>query len=197
MTEWEKMLAGEPFDGGDPELMDNRIRCRGYLHELNTQCNDDPVYRKKIVEGILGRPSDVDILPPFHCDFGVCIEIGDGTVIGKGCVILDPGVIKIGKNCRIGPNVKITAVGHPIHPEQRAQRYLINKPVTIGDNVWIDAGVVIVPGATIGDNAVIGAGSVVTKEIPPNTIAFGSPCRPVRQVLQGQEKKGLYFSELV
>lgn len=195
MTEWEKMRCGQPFFGGDPELVTNRTRCRSFLHALNSLCNDEPAIRHEIIKGILGKDSDVDILPPFHCDFGICIEIGDGTRIGKGCVILDPGVIKIGKNCFLDSNVKITAVGHPIHPEQRAVRYLTTKPVTIGDNVWIDSGANIMPGVTIGDNCIIGAGSVVTKDIPPNSIAMGSPCVVVGTVKE-KEEKSLYFERI-
>jgi acetyltransferase-like isoleucine patch superfamily enzyme len=129
--------------------------------------------------------------PPFWCDYGSNIEIGDDFYANTGCVILDVAKVKIGSHCQFGPDVKIITAGHPIHPQTRDSKYEYGIAVTVGDSVWLGAGVTVLPGITIGDNVVIGAGSVVTKDVPPNSVAVGNPCHVIRQITD--EDKPYYF----
>lgn len=122
--------------------------------------------------------------PPFHCEYGSHIEIGEGFYANTGCVMLDVGRITIGDNVLFGPNVSLYTAGHPIHPESRKSGYEYGIPIKIGDNVWIGGSCVILPGVTIGNNVVIGAGSVVTKDIPDNVCAAGNPCRVIREITE-------------
>ena len=120
------------------------------------------------------------IEPPFHCDYGYNIHVGEKFYANFDCIILDVGEVRIGKNCLLAPRVCIFTVGHPIDPELRSTGVEAAKPVIIGDNVWIGGNTVINPGVTIGDNVVIGSGSVVTKDIPSNVVAVGNPCKPIK-----------------
>lgn len=120
--------------------------------------------------------------PPFRCEYGNHIELGKDFYANTNCVIIDVGKVKIGDNVMFGPNVSVITAGHPVHPVARKSAYEYGIPVTIGNNVWLGAGVIVLPGVNIGDNVVIGAGSVVTKDIPPNAIAVGNPCRVLREI---------------
>lgn len=122
--------------------------------------------------------------PPFHCEYGTHIEVGENFYANTGCVMLDVGKITIGDNVFFGPNVSIFTAGHPIHPESRNTGYEYGIPITIGNNVWVGGNCVILPGVKIGDNCVIGAGSVVTKDIPDNMCAAGNPCRVIRAITE-------------
>ena len=122
--------------------------------------------------------------PPFHCEYGKHITLGENFYSNAGCVMLDVARIRIGNNVMFGPNVSIYTAGHPLHPDSRNSGYEYGIPVTIGNNVWIGGCCVILPGVTIGDNAVIGAGSVVTKDIPANVCAAGNPCRVIREITE-------------
>lgn len=121
--------------------------------------------------------------PPFYCEYGN-IEVGEHFYANTGCVILDVGRVTIGAEVMLGPNVSIYTAGHPIHPESRKSYYEYGLPITIGDGVWVGGSVTILPGVTIGENAVIGAGSVVTRDVPPNVIAAGNPCRVIREITE-------------
>ena len=122
--------------------------------------------------------------PPFHCEYGSHIELGENFYANTGCIMLDVAKITIGKNVLFGPNVSIYTAGHPIHPESRNSGYEYGIAVTLGDNVWIGGSCVILPGVKIGNNVVIGAGSVVTKDIPDNVCAAGNPCRVIREITE-------------
>ena len=130
------------------------------------------------------------IEPPFRCDYGKHIEIGDNFYANSGCIIIDVAKVKIGDNVMFGPNVAVITAGHPIHHEIRNTRFEYGIPVTIGDNVWIGANAVLLPGVHIGDNTVIGAGSVVTKGIPSGVVAVGNPCRTIKEIT---EEDKLYY----
>ena len=132
----------------------------------------------------------VYIEPPFRCDYGKHIEIGDNFYANSGCIIIDVAKVKIGDNVMFGPNVAVITAGHPIHHEIRNTRFEYGIPVTIGDNVWIGANAVLLPGVHIGDNTVIGAGSVVTKGIPSGVVAVGNPCRTIKEIT---EEDKLYY----
>ena len=124
------------------------------------------------------------ITAPFYCDYGYNITLGENFYANHGLVILDCAEVTFGKNVLVGPGCCIAPAAHPIDAEERNSGLEFAKPIKIGDNVWIGANVSVMPGVSIGDNAVIGAGSVVTRDIPPDTVAFGSPCRAVRKIRQ-------------
>ena len=127
--------------------------------------------------------------PPFHCEYGSHIELGENFYANTGCIMLDVAKITIGKNVLFGPNVSIYTAGHPVHPVTRNSAYEYGREVTIGDNVWLGGNTVICPGVHIGDNVVIGAGSVVTKDIPDWSIAAGNPCRVIRKITDADKRK--------
>lgn len=129
--------------------------------------------------------------PPFYCEYGTHIEVGENFYANLNCVMLDVGKITIGDNVLFGPNVSLYTAGHPIHPESRNSGYEYGIPITIGNNVWIGGSCAVLPGVTIGDNCVIGAGSVVTRDIPCNVIAAGNPCRVIREITE--EDRKYYF----
>lgn len=193
MTEKEKMLAGLPYDGGEAELM--QLACAGkkLMQEFNQCSFSDRAGQKRILKELLGSVGEnIHIAAPFYVDYGKFIHIGENTEINMNCVFLDCNHITIGSNVLIAPGVHIYAVFHPVRAEERFPKRSANaefnygigltKPVTIGDNVWIGGSSVILPGVEIGDNVTIGAGSVVTKSIPSNVLAFGNPCRVVREL---------------
>ena len=189
MNQKERMLAGLPYkawlDGLKEERMENKLK----IHEYNLTRPDDKKKMKEMIKNILGKTGeDICIEQPFRCDYGKNIEVGNNFFANYNCVILDVAKVTIGENVMFAPNVSIYTAGHPIHPESRNSGYEYGIPVTIGDNVWIGGNVVITPGVTIGNNVVIGAGSVVTKDIPDNVIAVGSPCRVLREITEDDRK---------
>ena len=181
-TEREKMLAGELYDPLDPELAHLRLRARDLCHELNASREADPTTRRRILVDLVGSGGDtVWMQPPFHCDYGSNIHLGEKVFFNFGCVVLDVCEIRIGSFSLFGPAVQIYAATHPMNPELR-RRVELGKPVTIGSDVWVGGGAVICPGVTIGDRAVIGAGSVVTRDVPDGVVAAGNPARVLRAV---------------
>ena len=192
MTEREKMLAGRLYDCGDPELLAQWHRAKDLVRDYNAADSADLETKEAILSQLLGgRGKNVWITPPFYVDYGVNIFLGNNCEINMNCVFLDDNRIVIGDNALIAPNVQIYTAFHPFHPADRfgpsredgsfAFCKTQTAPVIIGDNAWIGGGVLLMPGVTVGDNVVIGAGSVVTKDIPSNTIAYGNPCRAVRE----------------
>lgn len=182
MTEKEKAAKGLIYDANnDPSLLSEQKRAKAILFEYNGLSPFQEERKKEIITDFFGKiGQNFTIYPPFHCDYGYNIEIGDNFFANMNLVILDGAKVSIGNNVFIAPNVGIYTAGHPLNPERRIQGLEYAYPVTIGDNVWIGGHVSIVPGVTIGDNAVIGAGSVVTKDIPANALAVGNPCRVLR-----------------
>ena len=182
-TEREKMLAGELYDPLDPELAHLRLRARDLCHELNASREADATTRRRILVDLVGSGGDtVWMQPPFHCDYGSNIHLGEKVFFNFGCVVLDVCEIRIGSFSLFGPAVQIYAATHPMNPELRRRRVELGKPVTIGSDVWVGGGAVICPGVTIGDRAVIGAGSVVTRDVPDGVVAAGNPARVLRAV---------------
>ncbi len=181
MTQFERMMAGLPYHSDD-ETRAIMMNTRFMLQEYNSAAPDNMERKADILRTLLGKTGEkFYIEPPFRCDYGCNIELGENFYSNYNLTILDCNMVKIGDNVLFAPNVTITAAGHPIHPDSR-KKYEYGIPVTIGNNVWIGANVVICPGVTIGDGTVIGAGSVVTKDIPSNVVAFGNPCRVHRQI---------------
>lgn len=192
MTEKEKMLAGEYYDAGDEELITRWHLAKKLTREYYLTDSTDKESLDKILDQLLGsKGEDVWITAPFFVDYGENIHIGNNCEINMNCVFLDCNKITIGDNSGIGPNVQIYAVTHPVNPKERLSYSTeendapsfwktYTAPVTIGKNVWIAGGSVILPGVTIGDNTTIGAGSVVTKSIPANCLAAGNPCKVIK-----------------
>ena len=190
-TEKEKMLAGETYDPGDKELINRWHQAKKLMLEYGHADTTDRILRDKILGELFGSKGDnVWVSPPIHVDYGENIHIGNNCEINMNCVFLDCNKITIGDNCGIGPSVQIYAVGHPVDPAERLSQTddgsfpfwkSFTAPVTIGNNVWIGGGSIILPGVTIGDNTTIGAGSLVTKSIPSNCLAVGSPCKVIRR----------------
>ncbi|MEG2295793.1 MAG: sugar O-acetyltransferase [Oscillospiraceae bacterium] len=191
MTEKEKMLSGKPYLGFDEDLVKERLQSRKKVHEFNTAAYDDITTRTKIIVELFGSAKkDFFIEPPFRCDYGSNIIIGENFYANFNCTMLDCATITIGDNVLIAPNVSLFTAGHPIHPQHRkAFEYAF--PIVIGNDVWIGGGAIINPGVIIGDNTVIASGSVVTKDIPANVVAGGNPCKVIREI--NQEDKIRYF----
>ena len=185
MTEREKMTAGLAFRTGDPELMRNKSDARTLAEEYNRSPENQPEKRYEILKKLFGECGEkIMIKPPFHCDYGYNIFLGENFFANFDCVFLDAAPIRIGKNCMIGPKTCIYAVGHPLEPDERAKGIGLPEEVVIGDNCWIAGNVSVCGGVTIGEGSVIGAGSVVTRDIPPHSLAAGVPCRVIREITE-------------
>lgn len=181
-TEREKMVAGEPYDPLDPELAALRDRAGDLCHALNATRERDAAARRRILTDLLGRGGDTAWLrPPFFCDYGWNIFLGDRVFFNFNCVILDVSPVTIGDFTQFGPAVQVYTATHPLDAMLRRKEEF-GKPVTIGSDVWVGGGAVICPGVTIGDRTVIGAGSVVTRDVPAGVLAVGNPCRVVREI---------------
>jgi maltose O-acetyltransferase len=177
------MLAGETYLADDEELVADRDRCRAVLARLNATTMTDGAARGAVLRELLGRlGEEAEILSPFHCDYGYQIEIGARTFINFGAVILDSAPVRIGDEVQIGPGVQLATPTHPLDPDERRTRIESSAPITICDDVWLAAGVIVCPGVTIGAGTTVGAGSVVTRDLPARHLCLGNPCRPVRAV---------------
>jgi maltose O-acetyltransferase len=182
-SEKEKMIAGELYDPLDPQLVEDRIQTRLLLKALNESREDDPEERNRILKLLLPNTlNNLWLQPPFYCDYGYNIQIGERVFFNFNCVVLDVAPVRIGNRTMFGPNVQLYAATHPLDHIERSSGLEYGKSITIGDDVWIGGSVVICPGVTIGDRSIIGAGSVVTKDIPSDTIAAGNPCRIIRTI---------------
>ena len=182
MTEREKMLAGQLYDPLDTELVAARTRARDLCQELNTTREAEHDRRRGILLELFGRGGDtVWMQPPFFCDYGSNIELGERVFFNFNCVVLDVCQVAIGDFTMFGPAVQILTATHPLDATlRRVQEFA--KPIEIGSDVWVGGGAIICPGVKIGSRSVIGAGSVVTRDIPANVLAAGNPCRVIREI---------------
>jgi maltose O-acetyltransferase len=184
MTEREKMLAGELYDPLDAELVAARERARDRCQDLNATREAHTVERRRILTQLFGRGGDtVWMQPPFYCDYGVNIELGERVFFNFNCVVLDVCPIRIGDYTLFGPAVQIYTPMHPFNAELR-RREEFGKPIEIGSDVWVGGGAIILPGVRIGSRCVIGAGSVVTRSVPDGVFAAGNPCRVIREITE-------------
>ncbi len=179
-SEKTKMLAGAYFDPGDLELKADRQRARSLCQELNALPAGDAEGKARVLAALFDSSVVVSVTPPFFCDYGYNIVIGENTYFNVNCVVLDVARVQIGRNTLFGPGVHIYTPLHPLSAEERRKGLERGLPVVIGNDVWVGGSAVICPGVNIGDGSVIGAGSVVTKDIPPGVLAVGNPCRVVR-----------------
>ena len=185
MDHKERMLANLPYKAWMDGLGEERLDCKKKIFRYNHLEPGNPEEKDRLIKDILGKTGDyINIEPPFFCDYGYNIEIGENFFANYNFTVLDVGRVRIGENVQIAPNVSIYTAGHPVHPESRNSGYEYGIDVKIGNNVWIGGNSCIMPGVSIGDNVVIGAGSVVTKDIPANTIAFGNHCKVIREITE-------------
>lgn len=183
-SEKEKMLAGELYDPLDTALVQARMRARDLCQDLNATREREQDSRRSILEQLFGQGGDsVWMQPPFYCDYGTNILLGERVFFNFNCVILDVCVVKIGDFSMFGPAVQIYTATHPMNAELRRNQEFA-KPIEIGSDVWIGGGAIICPGVTIGSKAVIGAGSVVTRDVPSSVFAAGNPCRVMREITE-------------
>lgn len=181
-TELQKMLAGELYDPLDPELVVARARARDLCQALNATREADQDERRRILTELFGVGGDsVWMQPPFFCDYGTNISLGERVFFNFNCVVLDVCPVRIGAFTLFGPAVQIYTATHPFNAALR-RREEFGKPVEIGTDVWVGGGAIILPGVRIGSRAVIGAGSVVTRDIPDDVFAAGNPCRVIRAI---------------
>lgn len=177
----ERMLAGELYLASDPEIQKELRRAQEITETYNATLVVEVHERERLLKKLFGSIGEgVEIRPPLHCDYGQHTHIGARTFANFNLVLLDVARITIGEDVQIGPNVQLLTATHPLEAEPRRQKLESAKPITLGNNVWLGGGVIVCPGVTIGDNTVVGAGSVVTRDLPPNVLAYGNPARLVR-----------------
>ncbi|OON67695.1 sugar O-acetyltransferase [Hymenobacter sp. CRA2] len=183
-TEKEKMLSGELYNALDPQLTAERLQARLLLKALNDSPEDQPEERQRVLQQLLPHAGpNLWLQPPFYCDYGTNIHLGEQVFFNFNCVVLDVAPVSIGHRTLLGPNVQVYTATHPLDHQVRATGLEAGKPIVIGDDVWIGGSVVICPGVSIGSRSVIGAGSVVTRDIPADVFAAGNPCRVIRSLL--------------
>jgi maltose O-acetyltransferase len=186
MTDKEKMLAGELYRPGDPEIQADQEATKAWLVRFNAALADPPGIRRALLSERLAFVGEGAVIrPPFHCDYGFNIHLGRDAFLNFGCVILDVVAVRIGAGTQIGPAVQIYAADHPRDAQTRRSGLEFGRPVRIGEHVWIGGGAIVLPGVTIGDGAVIGAGSVVTRDVPAGATVAGNPARAIRGALPG------------
>ncbi len=183
MTEKEKMLAGEMYNPRDPELMEERLQARRLFQQINSTGDDQKETRDRLFYELFGPSgSGLWIEPPFYCDYGTNIEVGDDVFMNFNCCILDVCTVKIGSRVMMAPGVQIYTATHPLNAQERSSGREFGEPVTIGDDVWIGGGAIINPGVTIGNRVVIGSGAVVTKNVEDDVFVAGNPAKVIRKI---------------
>jgi maltose O-acetyltransferase len=177
------MVAGDPYLANEPRIAAEHQRALGLLERYNRDLAAPYPDRRPILEELLGALGDgSEIRPPFYCDFGDRVFVGAGTFANFGLVALDVAPIVIGDDVQIGPSVQLLTPTHPIDAAARRAKWESARPISIGDNVWLGGGVIVLPGVSIGRNSVIGAGSVVSRDVPADVVAVGNPARVTRHL---------------
>lgn len=180
LSEKQKMLSGADYLASDSELTKERALAHAKCHGFNSTSGCSPEKLQILAQTFGSCGADCYIEPPFFLDYGYNLFLGQNVYLNFNCIILDCSVVTIGDCVKFGPNVQVYTAGHSLNHAKRLQGYEFAKPITIGSNVWVGGGSIILPGVNIGDNAVIGAGSLVSKSIPANVVAVGNPCRVIR-----------------
>lgn len=177
------MLAGDLYIADDHELAAASLRARRLMDAFNRAPADAAEERRTVLDQLLGGfGAGSEIRPPFYCDYGSAIQIGARTFLNFGVVALDVARIVIGDDVQIGPNVQLLTPTHPLDAGLRREKWEAAKPITIGSNVWLGGGVIVLAGVTIGDNTVVGAGAVVSRDLPSDVVALGVPARITRSL---------------
>jgi maltose O-acetyltransferase len=188
MTEKERMLLGKLYKASDTELKKDRTNARKIVRLFNQTTEEQDEYRIELIKKLFEKTGEnFYVEPPFHCDYGYNISIGEYFYANFDCIILDVCKVRIGDNVLFGPRVGIYTAGHPIDANIRTL-FDFGKTVTIGSDVWVGGNVIINLGVNIGNNTIIGSGSVVTKDIPDNVIAAGNPCKILRKIDDADKK---------
>lgn len=195
MNEYNKLHSEELYLPNDDEIVKEQTACLELLYDYNATRPSEGGKRETLLRKMFAEIGDgCYIEPPLHSNFGGHhVHFGKGVYANFNLTLVDDTHIYVGDYTMLGPNVTIATAGHPILPELREKAYQYNSPVHIGRNCWLGAGVIVLPGVTIGDNTVIGAGSVVTKDIPSNVVAVGSPCHILRGI--GEHDREYYFKD--
>jgi maltose O-acetyltransferase len=183
MTEKEKMLSGQLYLSSDEELVRDRKYAKKLCFEFNKTEPSRHDRKRTILKKLFRTDKNCFVEPQFYCDYGYNIIVGENFYANNDCIILDVNTVKIGNSVLLGPGVKICTASHPVNHDERIKGFEYGLPIEIGNNVWIGAGVIILPGVKIGNNSIIGAGSVVTKDIPSNVLAVGNQCRIVKNLM--------------
>ncbi|WP_372478502.1 MULTISPECIES: sugar O-acetyltransferase [Streptomyces] len=179
----ERMQAGELYVADDPEIVRRQQRAVRLAARYQAAYAEDADAARPVLAELLGSlGEEAHVRPPLYVDYGSNITIGARTFVNYNLTALDVAGVTIGADCQIGPNVQLLTPTHPLEPGPRRDKLEAARPVTIGDNVWLGGGVIVLPGVTIGDDAVVGAGSVVTKDVPAGVVAVGNPARVVRSL---------------
>jgi len=178
------MIAGELYDPLDKELVEDRLRTRLLIKALNDTREDEIEARNYILKQLIPHAgAGLWMQPPFYCDYGYNMDIGEKVFFNFNCIVLDVAPVTIGSRTLFGPNVQVYTAMHPIDYKERASGLEYSKPIVIGEDIWIGGSAVICPGVTIGDRTIIGAGSVVTRDIPADVFAAGNPCKVIRSLI--------------
>ncbi|MEW2450786.1 sugar O-acetyltransferase [Streptomyces parvulus] len=179
----ERMRAGDLYIADDPEIERRQRQAVRLAARYQAAYTEDPAAARPLLAELFGSlGEEAHVRPPLWVDYGSNITIGARTFVNYNLTALDVAAITIGEDCQIGPNVQLLTPTHPLEPGPRRDKLEAARPITIGDNVWLGGGAIVLPGVSIGDNSVIGAGAVVTKDVPANVVAVGNPARPVRNV---------------
>lgn len=180
-SEWERMVAGEPYDPRDPALTAARRRARDLLLAFNATADAEEEARAELLEALLGTAGDrLWVEPPFFCDYGSNITTGADVFFNFNCVVLDVAPVRIGDRVLFGPAVQLYTATHPLSARERRSGLEAGHAIEIASDVWVGGGSIVLPGVRIGARAVIGAGSVVTRDVPEGVLAAGNPCRVIR-----------------
>lgn len=176
----ERMRAGDLYRADDPAIADLAVAAHERMAAYNASTPGDPAARRRLLEELLGEVGEgTELRPPVHVDYGSNLRIGSGTFANYGLVALDVADITIGDDVQIGPHVQLLTPTHPVEPGPRRDKWEAAKPITIGDNVWLGGGVIVLPGVTIGADTVVGAGAVVTRDLPSGVLAVGNPAKVI------------------
>ncbi len=191
----EKLHSTRIYDPGDPEIMREQLLCLEKLYDFNATRPSEGDKRTALLKEMFAELGEgCYIEPPLHANWGGRhVHFGNNVYANFNLTLVDDTHIRVGDNVMFGPNVTVATAAHPVEPELRRRALQYNVPVRIGNNVWIGAGAIILPGVTIGDDSVIGAGSVVTRDIPSGVVAVGNPCRVMREI--GERDREFYFRD--
>jgi maltose O-acetyltransferase len=182
-TNRERMLAGDLYIADDLDSLAEYRRAVALQTRYAAAYVEDVEASRSILEELLGHLGpDATVRPPLFVDYGTRVRIGARTFVNYGLTALDVAPITIGDDCQIGPHVQLLTPTHPVEPQPRRDKLEAARPITIGDNVWLGGGVIVLPGVTIGDNTVVGAGAVVTRDLPANVVAVGHPARVIQRL---------------